>query len=314
MNTQKDSWEEGASIIIPTYKRPESLEIALRSVMNSPLADRPLEIIVADNDPAGSAKKRVFDLMAKAEAEMRYIHVPDPGVSNARNGAMDAARGRYIAFLDDDMEALEGWLEQLIRVSQHYSAGLCFGPITAQMPHPEDPLNRHMQAFFSRLSDDDEGLISDPYGTGGSLIDLKLCRMPHPVFNPDLNQTGGEDDFLFQHLIATGTSIAWAPKAMSYEHVPPSRVTESYLWKRNFAFGQGPTQGAADKGLKGSFEIAKWMAVGCVQTLIYAPLYKTLQVMNKPSYAKYLAKTAQGVGKVLWWGDFSPRLYGQTAP
>lgn len=308
--TDKLSWDEGVSIIIPTFRRPEGIKIALASVMNTPVPGRKCEIVVTDNDPDASAKNIVAQMAREATIDVRYVHVPEPGVSNARNGAMAAAKGRFIAFLDDDMEALGNWAEELIAASLKYDAGICFGPAVANMPNPDDPLNIHMMDFFSRVHNGPEGIIDDPLGTGGCLLDLNLCEMPSPPFNTDLNETGGEDDFLFEHLMAHGAKIGWAPKAKSWEHVPADRATGTYLWKRNFAFGQGPTQGEADKGWKGSFGIMKWMVVGALQTVVFAPVYKALQIMNRPAYVVYLAKTAQGLGKIFWWDGFSPRLYG----
>jgi len=119
-------WSEGVSIVVPTYKRPNGIRIALNSLAKQSAGNRPVEIIVADNDPLASAKNFVSEFAKTCNIEVIYKHVPVPGVSNARNGALDVARGRFIAFLDDDMDALEGWLEELVRVSLKYKAALTF--------------------------------------------------------------------------------------------------------------------------------------------------------------------------------------------
>jgi succinoglycan biosynthesis protein ExoM len=304
------NWKDGLSIIVPTYKRPEGIRTALNSLMEQSLEGRRVEIIVADNDPAGSARDFVARFAQTSDIEIIYKHVPQPGVSNARNGALAAARGRFIAFLDDDMEARTGWAEALVNAAIKYKAGITFGPIIAIMPNKEDPLNPFMKPFFSRSHNTAEGLIQDYFGTGGCLLDLSLCDMPMPAFNPIHNETGGEDDALFYHLTQRGAKVAWAGKAESYEIVPASRATPNYMWTRNFAFGQGPTQEQADKGIRGIFGILKWMAIGAVQFVFYSPQYLALKIIGRPKYIHYHAKTAQALGKVLWWGGFSPKLYG----
>lgn len=179
------------------------------------------------------------------------------------------------------------------------------------MPDKNDPLNIRMQPYFSRLYGGGEGLTGGTaFGMGGCLLDLARCDMPVPPFNTDMNEVGGEDDWLFSVLLARGADMAWAPGALTYEHVPAGRLALDYFWRRNFAFGQGPSQIEADKGIKGTLGIIKWMSIGVLQTAIFAPLYALLRAVKSPAFIVYHAKFAQGAGKVLWWDGFSPRMYG----
>jgi len=304
-------WSNGVSIIIPTFRRPDGLKLVLDSIKDQRAGERALEIVIADNDPQGGAQAYAEHFAKSCATPVIYTHIPEPGVSNARNGALKTARGRYIIFIDDDMEATEGYIETFLRVSEEYAAGIVFLPAVAAMPNPADPLNQYMAPFFSRIFEDTpEGLVNGHLGTGGCLLDLNICQMPEPAFDPALNEVGGEDDFLFSYLVDKGAKVAWSPHALAHEHVPAKRATADYLWTRNFAFGQGPTQEAADKGLSGMFEVLKWMGVGVIQTLMNAPIYGLLKLGGRPAFMKYLAKTAQGLGKIFWWDGCTPRLYG----
>ena len=309
----QQDWSQGVSIIVPTYKRPDGIRIALNSLIGQSAGERAVEIIIVDNDPLASAKAFVTEFAKTASTEIIYKHVPEPGVSNARNGALDAARGRFIAFLDDDMDALPGWLDELVKAALKYQAAITFGPARAVMPNQDDPLNPYMAPFFSRVADAPEGYIEKCLGTGGCLLDLSLCQMPSPAFNPVHNETGGEDDALFHHLQDKGAKVAWAIKAESLEIVPASRATPAYMWKRNFAFGQGPTQAQADRGAAGLLGIVKWMCVGSVQLCIYGPIYLGLKLLGRPKYIHYHNRTAQAFGKVFWWNSFKQKLYGVNA-
>ena len=301
------------SIIIPTYKRPDGIELALSSVEHESVNGFEVEIIIADNDPEGSAKDFIESFAAKSTAKIHYVHVPQAGVSNARNGALAVAQGRYIAFLDDDMEAISPWLEPLIKASTYYDAALVFGPATAVMPDDDKPEYAYMKPEFSRLPHDKDGLIEHGVATGNCLIDLSRCTLPSPPFDLRFNQTGGEDDALFQTLQGQGAKLAWAQNAKTWEHVPASRATLSYIWKRNFAFGQGPTQLAAENGMSGIFGVIKWMLVGSVQTLIYGLIWLALRVTGQAKHVQYFCKLAQGLGKIVWFGPFAPKLYGENA-
>ena len=309
--TNLQDWNDGISVVVPTFRRPEGIKTALGSLLGQSSGGRLMEVIVADNDPEAGARDCVAEFVQKAPFDINYVHVPEPGVSNARNGALEHVRGRFIIFLDDDMEALPGWVENLVATSLKFNAGIVFGPAHARMPHPEDPRNIFLEPYFSRLAKTDhEGLIKETLGTGGCLLDLNLCQMPEPPFDTSLNEVGGEDDLLFDHLRQGGTKVAWSPNAKAWEHVPEKRATDRYIWKRNFAFGQGPVHIHAERGRKGWPGIVRFMCTGTLQFLAYGPICVALRVFNYPSYVEYMAKTARGLGKILWWNGFSPKLYG----
>ena len=301
------------SIIIPTYKRPEGIKVALGSIEHEAVDGFQTEIIIADNDPAASARDFVETYAKASSANIIYVHVPQPGVSNARNGALAVAKERYIAFLDDDMEAIAPWLSSLIGISQELGAALVFGPATAVMPEDGKPEYEYMQPEFSRLPHDKDGLIDEGVATGNCLIDLSLCELPNPPFDLRYNQTGGEDDALFQALQTQGIKLAWAQQAKTWEHVPAKRATKSYIWKRNLAFGQSPSQEAAERGLPGIFEVIKWMIIGGMQSVVFGAMWLLYRAVGNAKHIHYLTKLAQGVGKVFWFGPFAPKLYGENA-
>ena len=303
------------SIVVPTYKRPDDIKRALNSAIKQDTKHYSLEIIVADNDPAASANATVNAIIkAHPDVKIVYTHVPEPGVSNARNGALEHTQGRFLIFLDDDMEVDPDWAFELAQAAELYKSAVVFGPVEAVMPDGDDPLYPYMQPLFSRTGDFKDGHIDKLFGTGGCLIDLGQCSLPTPAFDPALNEVGGEDDAMFAHVLAQNPHIGWTTKAKAVEHIPPHRSTPAYVWTRNFAFGQGPTQEAADKGLAGTIEVLKWMAVGVVQTFIYGTQYGLRKLAKRDDAITSYAKLSQAVGKILWFDGFSPRLYGANAP
>ena len=306
----KPNIKNGVSIIVPTFRRPEGLKIALDSLMDQSAGDLAMEIIVADNDPKGSAKTFVIKFAKTAAVKTRYLHVPEPGVSNARNGALAAAKGRYLAFLDDDQDAGKGWLETLVGISQKYEAALSFVPTLARIPG-ESKYDEYLTDFFSRQGPKlQEGKIKEFFGCGNSLLDTHLCTLPNPPFDVEMNETGGEDDLLFTELQEQGIAIAWSRNAVCYEDIRPHRATPEYIKVRSFAFGQGPVQTCYEGAPRNWPGIAKWMLVGFVQMIINTPLAWLTKLIGHPSYIHFLSRAAQGKGKIFWYGNHRPKLYG----
>ena len=305
------SWQDNViSIVIPTYKRPAALKRLLTSIDGSQVDGFDLEIVIADNDPLASANDVIVAFMETSVSKIIHLHVPEPGVSNARIGALEAAHGRFILFIDDDMEADRDWAKILFTGAQKFDATLAFGPAFAVMPEAGNALFDYMQPLFCRVRDYETGLIDEGIATGNCYLDRGKETLPEPVFDPTLNTSGGEDDALFNHLMQQGAKVAWIEDAITFEHVPAQRATLSYVWRRNFAWGQGPTKHAAEKVFKGVPEVFKWMAVGVVQTGIYFTLWTISKLMSRPKSVQHFGRLAQGVGKVFWAQRLSPKLYG----
>ncbi len=303
----------GISIIIPTFNRHDGLKTALMSAFKQNIDNRYVEIIVVDNNKTPQEYAQVNDLAKISPFQITYVHVAASGLSNARNAGIECVKTRFVAFLDDDMIASSNWLSALIKTSTKFEAGIVFAPAIARMPNAADPRNPYMTPYFSRLvTDGKEGLIDKTLGMGGSLLDLTLCQLPTPVFDPQLNKKGGEDDILFDRLRQKGTKVAWSPDATTYEIVPINRATTRYIRARNFGHGQAPSRICADRGLSGVLGVLYFMGTGFIQAIIYAPISLSLSLIKNPAYIKYVALTSRAFGKIFWGDRFCLDLYGKT--
>lgn len=300
------------SVIIPTFQRSDALTKAVMSVAAQTLSAENVRLIVVDNNPTPQERTAIQNLSAHFKHPIEYIHTPSSGLCNARNAGIDAVSSRYVAFLDDDMIADPDWLSALLRTSKALQAGIVFGPTHALMPDPSDDRNPYLEPLFSRLLNESEACLVDrTLGMGGCLMDLSLCDLPSPVFDPQLNNRGGEDDILFDALRRKGTRVGWSPSAQCREIVPEHRTTSRYVAVRNFGFGQGPVRIHASRGLSGLSGVTYFMAAGAVQFGLYGLLYIAARARRRAISVHYLARASQGLGKVFWGKAFSPELYGK---
>ena len=105
------------SIVIPLYNSLAYLDRTLESAVNQTYTDTEI-ILVDDGSTDGSAA--ICDLWASKDPRIRVIHVPNGGVSYARNIGIREARGEFIYFLDSDDLMYPHCLEMMMeRVKEH---------------------------------------------------------------------------------------------------------------------------------------------------------------------------------------------------
>ncbi|WP_418319367.1 glycosyltransferase family 2 protein [Piscinibacter sakaiensis] len=111
------------SIVVPTYRRPQTLERALASVAaatSTVAADR--EVIVVDDCADGSG----FDLARRFGARYVCKAGQQRGLSASRNIGLALAGGAFVTFLDDDDFFNPGGLDALLAGAAGHE-GIVFG-------------------------------------------------------------------------------------------------------------------------------------------------------------------------------------------
>ncbi len=297
------------AIIIPTLRRPESLERAIRSALAQTRVEARLrEIIVVDNDPLASARPTVEHLSGSALIPVRWCHAPQPGVATARNRGLAETDALLIAFLDDDEEASPEWLSALLKAQADLQSDVVFGPIRGRVPPDIGWSRDYLERFFGREGPDATQLIDHAYGCGNSLL-VRATALPGPApFDMAADQTGGEDDALFAALAARGGTFGWAADAWVDEYAPPHRANLGYALKRAFAYGQTPSQIAYSQGNWPG--IVRWMVIGAGQMILFGLAALALIIVRHPLRAQMLDRAARGTGKLLWFRGFEPKFYG----
>lgn len=302
------------SIVIPTQRRPEGLATALRSALAQSGIDlATVELIVADNDQQPSARLAVESAAKAAPFPVRYIHVPQAGVANVRNGAMSAAQGGLIAFLDDDQEAPAGWLAALLDASALHDADVVFGPVQARAPQAAGAHRAYLEQFFSRQGPVLAGPMPGYFGCGNSLLRRAALPKPDQPFDVGRNSIGGEDDLLFGTMQAAGARFVWAPDAVVWEDPIPERLTLRYTLLRAFAYGQGPSEHCASSTPPDWPGVARWMIIGLGQTAVFGAVAAVKWLLHAPDRAQALDRVARGLGKTFWFGPFKINFYGRSA-
>lgn len=105
------------SIVIPTYKRSDTLPRAIRSVLNQ--SYQSFEILVVDDNGKGSEYSEEVQTIVGCFGDSRVKYISQEKHINgaeARNEGIRRSKGQYIAFLDDDDEWLPNKIEKQVEI------------------------------------------------------------------------------------------------------------------------------------------------------------------------------------------------------
>lgn len=130
------------SIIMATYNRAAYIEEALDSIKRQTFKD--YEIIVVDDGSTDNTQ----EIMKKYE-DIRYIYLDHVGIAGARNTAVKAARGKWIAFCDSDDYWAEDKLQKQVDYLQiHPDCRIVYTEFRNFTDIPEDQLDNRQKELL----------------------------------------------------------------------------------------------------------------------------------------------------------------------
>ena len=109
------------AVCICTFNRPVLLKRLLMDLDRQETENKfTYSAVVADNDPAESAKETIAALDLGFQA--KYCAEPRRGIAFARNKVLENAEGDFVAFIDDDEFPVSDWLLTLFKVCEQYGS------------------------------------------------------------------------------------------------------------------------------------------------------------------------------------------------
>ncbi len=151
------------SIIVPVYNLKDYVREALDSVCAQTIAD--WECICVD-DGSTDGTGMILDEYACRDARFHVIHQSNQGVSVARNVAIQAAKGRWICFLDGDDVLLPNYLKEVLAVLESKDTSIEFdfknwleqclsdGHVCTIFVRNQEPYNQHCFPVGLNLRED----------------------------------------------------------------------------------------------------------------------------------------------------------------
>jgi succinoglycan biosynthesis protein ExoM len=281
------------SVCICTYRRPELLSRTLDGVRKLETGEEfEYEIVVIDNDEAGSAKATVEAYAQTVSFDVQYSVEPRKSISFARNRCIERAKGGFIAFIDDDEFPDVNWLLYLYQTLIRHKVAGVLGPVR---PHfDSEPPAWLIKGRFCERPEHETGFVM-PWPktrTGNVLFDKQIVAGIDPIFLPQFAAGSGDQDF-FRRMMENGHRFVWCNEAIAYEVVPEARWTRQYMIERALLRG----------GLSLKLAPPRQRFLIVLKSIVALPAYLIalpfLQVGGHHHFMKYLVKFFDHLARLL---------------
>ena len=201
------------SVVMPTYKGSEDIEKTLNSILRQTYPY--LQIIVVDDNGAGTDEQIATEAVARRFPEVEYYkHAVNINGAAARNTGIRHAKGKYVAFLDDDdvwkNDKIELQVKKMESLDDSY--GIVYGPFISVDNNGKE----------TKISGGLEGNILYEFLMGKVRIGSSLIVIRTDV----LNEVNGFDESFRRHQdwelicrILAKYKIAYESESLTYKYM-----------------------------------------------------------------------------------------------
>jgi glucosyl-dolichyl phosphate glucuronosyltransferase len=231
------------SVIICTHNRADYLRKAIQSLLNQTIPRKDFEIVVVDNCSTDSTKDVVEQFASEG---VQYLFEPQLGLSYARNAGWQKAKGKYIAYLDDDAVASSSWLATILATFEGiYPSPGCVGGKTQGIWEGDRPewVSDELVTCLTVIdwSDTPHELkdLAQQWLVGANIAFLREALEKVGGFAAGLDRTGnkllsGGDVFLQKQIQKAGYVCYYHPEILVGHHIQKTRLNQQWFVQRYF--------------------------------------------------------------------------------
>lgn len=251
-----------ASVLIATYNRADLLDETLAWLARMRVPSRTWEVLVIDNNSKDATRAVVERHQRSFPVPLVYLLETRQGRSSALNTGIAAARGRVLAFTDDDVRVAEGWLEApcaaLLDQGKDERVAYAGGPVRPIWGStPPRWLDLSRGDLWGTIAIQDHGSETMSYESARKVPLGANMAVKAEVFDAiggfraELGRADGrvilgqEVPEWLHRARAAGYSGMYVPAMEVHHHVPAARLTRRYF--RRWWFGKGVSRAALDR-------------------------------------------------------------------
>jgi glycosyltransferase involved in cell wall biosynthesis len=221
--------EPAISVVVPTYRRPDSVRALLGALARQSLPPERFEVLVVDDGGGG-----LESVVAGNPGRLRLLTEPHRGPGPSRDAGARAAAAPWLAFTDDDCQPEPGWLEAIVNHFGAHPGEACAGRVVNGLLR--NPMARASQSLHDTLA---QWFLRDGYTTyltGNNFAVPRALYWQAGGHDPAWPLAGGEDRVLAGRLAASGAQIRYvAEAAVVHRH----NLTLKGFLSQHYRYGRG---------------------------------------------------------------------------
>jgi glucosyl-dolichyl phosphate glucuronosyltransferase len=249
-----------ATVLIATHNRAVLLDETLASIARMRVSPGlRWEAIVVDNNSTDGTRAVVDRHIPGFPVRLRYLFEPRQGRSSALNAGVAEAEGTILAFTDDDVRVVDGWLDPAAALlGADASLAYAGGPVEpiwgAPPPRWLDLTRGDLWGTIAIQNHGGDRFIYEEAGKvplGANMAVRRDVFERVGGFRPDLGRAGGrlvlgqEVPELLTRVRAAGLRGAYLPAMQVQHHIPAARLTPRYF--RRWWFGKGVSRAVMER-------------------------------------------------------------------
>ena len=220
------------SVVIPTYNRPGQLAECLHALSMLEFPRERFEVLVVDD----GSDLGLDDIIAPfaGRVALRFLRQANAGPAAARNTGASQAKGRFLAFTDDDCQPAADWLSTLERCFTQFPEAAITGKTLNMLP--ENLCATASQLLIDYLY---EYFNSDP--NHAEFLTSNNLALPaesfHTLggFDTTFPHAAGEDREFCDRWLSYHSQLVFAPEAIVYH---AHHLTVRTFWRQHFNYGR----------------------------------------------------------------------------
>jgi glycosyltransferase involved in cell wall biosynthesis len=234
------------SVVICTCNRSASLKRTLDSVNRLFIPENlEWELIIVDNNSKDDTEEMVNGVQERCNLPILFVKEEQQGISFARNRGIREAKGRLIAFTDDDVVVDQRWIGAVVKTFSEYDVQCIGGKI---LPVWEKPVPAWLlEDLYDRLALLDYGnvplYLKEPVIWGANFAVRAAAFETYGLFSTERGRLpdklySGEETFFMSSLLEGGESILYMPDAIVHHCISEERMRKMYFRRWMFQHGE----------------------------------------------------------------------------